>query len=114
MAGGRYNDYYFPYFFALALHAGGREDEAVVAARQACDVASSCEQRGHETRALLLLARLEALAGRSQDAAEHLAEAKALARQCRMDGLLREMEDEPAARAAPALRATALPDPNHA
>ncbi|HEY2256021.1 MAG TPA: AAA family ATPase [Variovorax sp.] len=114
MAGGRYNDYYFPYFFALALHAGGREDEAVVSARQACDVASSFEQRGHETRALLLLARLEAMAGRSQDAAEHLAEAKALAQQCRMDGLLRDIEDEPAGHAAPAPSAATMPDPNHA
>ena len=55
-AGGRYNEYYFPYFLAIALQEAGRIDEAAVAARQACDAAASFQQRGHEARALLLLA----------------------------------------------------------
>ena len=83
-AGGRYNEFYFPFYLAHALSAADRLDEAIVAARQACDAAASFEQHGHEARALLLLSRLEALIGRSRDARNHLVEAQALARDCGM------------------------------
>ncbi len=85
-AGGRYNEYYFPYFLAIALQEAGRTDEALTAARQACDAAASFQQRGHEARALLLLATLEQRRGRTRDSQEHLAEAKALAKACGMEG----------------------------
>ncbi|HSV57979.1 MAG TPA: AAA family ATPase, partial [Variovorax sp.] len=87
-AGGRYNEYYFPYFLAIALQEAGRIDEAAVAARQACDAAASFQQHGHEARALLLLAGLELRLGRNRDARNHLTEAKALARTCGMEGFL--------------------------
>ncbi|MFT4195484.1 AAA family ATPase [Ottowia sp.] len=113
-AGGRYNEYYFPYFLAVALGRAARVDEAVAAARQACDAAASFEQRGHEARALLLLARLEALAGRAAAAAEHRAEAQTLAQECGMHWPTLEAACEIGAGPAAAARAPELAGQGHA
>lgn len=53
-AGGRYNDFYFPYYLAIALHAAGRRDDAAAMAERALRVAREFEQRGHEAQALRL------------------------------------------------------------
>lgn len=86
--GGRYNEYYFPYFLGIALQAAGRVDEALAAARQACEAAASFQQRGHEARSLLLLATLEQRAGRERESRTHLAEALELARACGMEDFM--------------------------
>ncbi|MBS0452899.1 MAG: AAA family ATPase [Proteobacteria bacterium] len=87
-AGGRYNEYYFPYFLGIALQEAGRIDEALAAARQACDAAASFQQRGHEARALLLLAMVEQRLGRERESQQHLAEAQALAKECGMEDFM--------------------------
>lgn len=87
-AGGRYNEYYFPYFLGIALQEAGRIDEALAAARQACDAAASFQQRGHEARALLLLATQEQRLGRERESRQHLGEAQALARECGMEDFM--------------------------
>ncbi|SFM33521.1 adenylate/guanylate cyclase domain-containing protein [Variovorax sp. OV329] len=87
-AGGRYNEYYFPYFHGIALQAAGRLDEALAAARQACEAAASFKQRGHEARSLLLLATLEQRTGREHESQQHLAQALALARACGMEDFM--------------------------
>ncbi|MBS0340509.1 MAG: AAA family ATPase [Proteobacteria bacterium] len=87
-AGGRYNEYYFPYFLGIALQEAGRIDEALAAARQACDAAASFQQRGHEARALLLLATVEQRLGRERESRQHLAEAQALAKECGMEDFM--------------------------
>ncbi|RYF33877.1 MAG: adenylate/guanylate cyclase domain-containing protein [Comamonadaceae bacterium] len=88
MSGGRYNEFYFPFNLAIALQAADRPEEALVAARAACEAAGTLEQRGHEARALLLLASAEAATGRADDAARHVQEAMAVARDCGMQGLV--------------------------
>lgn len=113
-AGGRYNEYYFPYFLGVALHYAGRADDAVAAARQACDAAASFEEVGHQARALRLLARLEALAGRDLDAATHLAESRALAQQCGMDWPTLEAACEVALEAPASPRGHRLAPQDHA
>ena len=113
-AGGRYNEYYFPYFLAVALHEAGRIDGAITAAREACDAAASFEQRGHEARALLLLARLEALAGRQRDATDHLAESKGLAQECGMHWPLLESACEAGIVAKPTLCGQGTAQEDHA
>ena len=113
-AGGRYNEYYFPYFLGVALHHAGRADDAVAAARQACDAAASFEEVGHQARALRLLARLEALAGRDLDAATHLAESRALAQQCGMDWPTLEAACEVALEAPASPRGHRLAPQDHA
>lgn len=87
-SGGRYNEYYFPYFLAVALQEAGRLDEALAAARQACDASASFQQRGHEARSLLLLAMLERRTGRERESQQHLAEARALAQACGMENFM--------------------------
>lgn len=87
-AGGRYNEYYFPYFLSVALQKAGRIDEALAAARQACDNAASFQQRGHEARALLQLATLEQRTGRERESQVHLAEAITLAADCGMEDFM--------------------------
>jgi len=79
LAGGRYNDYYFPKYLAIALAQAGRYEEAITAAAHARAAAASHEQRGHETDALVLMAEIESDAGRSQDALLHFREALAAA-----------------------------------
>lgn len=91
-AGGRYNEYYFPYFLGIALQAAGRMDEALEAARQACDAAASFQQRGHEARALLLLATVEQRIGRERESQQHLGEAQALAKACGMEHFMDQAE----------------------
>ncbi|MET0351706.1 MAG: AAA family ATPase [Rhizobacter sp.] len=78
--GGRYNAYYFPKYLALALARSGRLDEAVTAAQQARTAAASFGQAGHEADALVILAEIEADAGRARDAHDHFDEALSLAR----------------------------------
>jgi len=90
--GGRYNEYYFPYFLGIALQAAGRMDEALEAARQACDAAASFQQRGHEARALLLLATVEQRIGRERESQQHLGEAQALAKACGMEHFMDQAE----------------------
>ena len=87
LSGGRYNEFYFPFNHAIALREAGRTDEALLAAHSACEAAAALEQRGHEARALQLLAGIEAEAGRAQDAALHAQQALAAARDCGMPGL---------------------------
>ncbi|WP_082754992.1 ATP-binding protein [Variovorax sp. PAMC 28711] len=84
LSGGRYNEFYFPFNLAIALQTAGRAEEAIVAARTACEAASALEQRGHEARALQLLAGIEGEAGRAHDAALHTQQAQAAAHDCGM------------------------------
>ncbi len=84
LSGGRYNEFYFPFNLAIALHAAGRVEEAIVAARAACEAAHALEQRGHAARALQWLARLESDAGRTHDAVLHAQQAQAAAHDCGM------------------------------
>jgi ATP/maltotriose-dependent transcriptional regulator MalT len=87
LMGGRYNDFYFPYYHASALWAAGRLDAAASVAETALDTAMSLEQNSHAARARLLAGRIRWAAGQTAQARAHLEAASALAVQCQMPWL---------------------------
>lgn len=90
--GGRYNDFYFPYYHAAALMAAGRNQEAARAAQLALATASGHEQHAHAALARVMSARIALQSGDSQDAQSQLEAARALAGQCHMPWLRRKAD----------------------
>lgn len=84
LAGGRYNDYYFPMNLAIALAEAGRYAEAMDSAAAALAAASAYEQGGHQTHALFELAEIEVSAGRPDLALTHYRETVTMAAKCSM------------------------------
>jgi class 3 adenylate cyclase len=91
LVGGRYNDFYFPYYHALALWAAGCGDEAARSAEAAVVAATSFEQHAHAAGAQLLAGRIALSGGHTAQARAHLEAARALALQCHMPWLVREV-----------------------
>lgn len=91
LAGGRYNDFYFPYYHALALLAAARPDAAAAAAETAWQATLRYEQNGHGAQARWLLARIAAERGQAAAARDHLEAARTLALQCHMPWLAQQV-----------------------
>ncbi|MFM2059699.1 MAG: hypothetical protein RLY71_4084 [Pseudomonadota bacterium] len=92
LMGGRYNDYYFPHYHAVALRAAGRIDEAAAAADRALAAALQREQFAHAAQARLLAGRLRHELGQGAQAQAHLLAARELALQCHMPWLAAQAE----------------------
>jgi len=91
-AGGRYNEFYFPFYLSITLAQARRIEDAMAAARQACTAAAASEQRGHEAEALFLLGQLEAAHGDDGAAVGHFTEARRWARECAAQDLERRAQ----------------------
>lgn len=87
LVGGRYNDFYFPYYHALALWVAGRVDEGASAAEAALAAATTLEQHAHAGAARLLAGRIAMARGHAAQARAHFEAARALAKQCHMPWL---------------------------
>jgi class 3 adenylate cyclase/tetratricopeptide (TPR) repeat protein len=94
LIGGRYNDYYFPYYHAIALCEAGRLDDAARAAKEAVESAMALEQNAHAAYAHFLSARIASRAREFGEARVHLDGARALAMQCHMPWLLQQVTAE--------------------
>lgn len=92
LMGGRYNDYYFPHYHAVALQAAGRIDEAAVAAERGLAAALAQEQFAHAAQASLLAGHIQLELGHGQHAQAHLRAARELALQCHMPWLAAQAE----------------------
>lgn len=87
LMGGRYNDYYFPHYHAVALRAAGRLDDAALAAESALAAALRHEQYAHAALARLLAGRIRLELKQAAPAQAHLLAARELAEQCHMPWL---------------------------
>ncbi len=82
--GGRYNDFYFPYNYGIAMAQAGRYPQAQVSMHAARAAAVQYQQRGNEAFAVCALAAIERAAGQEQSALQHFDEGFSLARECAM------------------------------
>lgn len=89
LVGGRYNDFYFPYYHACILLSAGRGVDAARAGLQALAAATGHGQHAHAALARLVLARVSLHNGEVADASLHLEQARCLAHRCHMSWLRR-------------------------
>jgi class 3 adenylate cyclase/tetratricopeptide (TPR) repeat protein len=91
LLGGRYCDFYFPYYHAVALCEAGRLADAARASQEAIDVAAALEQNAQVANAHALSARIALKAGDARKCRVHLDGARAMAVQCHMLWLVAEV-----------------------
>lgn len=84
LAGGRYNEFYFPYNYGIALAEAGRYPQALASMAAARAAAVQYQQRGNEGFAVCALAAIERAAGHELSALQHFDEASKLGRICAM------------------------------
>jgi class 3 adenylate cyclase len=94
LVGGRYNDFYFPYYHAIALRESGRLAQAARASKEAIEHAMALEQNAHAAYAHFLSAGIANGAGKLGEARVHLDGAHALAMQCHMPWLVQQLTAE--------------------
>ncbi len=91
LLGGRYGEYYFPYYHAIALCEAGRWEDAARASYEAINVAVALEQHAYAAYAHWLAARIAAKAEQVHECRVHLDAARVLAVQCHMPWLLEKV-----------------------
>jgi class 3 adenylate cyclase/tetratricopeptide (TPR) repeat protein len=92
LAGGRYNAFYFPYNYGIAMAEAGRYPQALASMAAARAAAVQYQQRGNEGFAVYALATIERAAGLAPSALQHFDEASDLGRTCAME-LLQQRAD---------------------
>jgi tetratricopeptide (TPR) repeat protein len=92
LQGGKYNEFYLPANFGLALSLAGRHAEAITSLGRAVAATASFGQLGHQADALLLLAEAQLAAGAADMALAHFEEARAAAAACDMALVARKAE----------------------